>query len=99
MATLNDIRETATSVVSLGPLAVENHFTATAKVLGITTVYLLKGEDADLEATIVGRIELGSAERSPVYAAIVYKGGNLKGGAFAGTVSHNLYTALNRLAA
>lgn len=96
MATLNDILKSATSVVSLGPLVAENHFTATAKILGITTVYVLKGEDVDLESTIVGRIELGTMARPSV---TVYEGGNLKGGSFDGMAADGLQKALENLAA
>lgn len=96
MATLNDILKESTSVISLGPLASENHFTATAKVLGIATVYVLKGEDVDLESTIVGRIELGTMARP---SATVYEGGNLKGGTFSGMASDGLQKALEDLAA
>lgn len=69
----------------------DGYFTATGKIFGIPTVYVLKGDMTDLESTIVGRIELGPFVRP---RALVYKGTTLKGGEFLGSASEGLRKSL-----
>lgn len=59
------------------------YFAVTAKVLGIVTTYLLKGNCYDIDsASIVGRVELTDNTRGTIY-----KGHKLKGGHFEGPLN------------
>jgi hypothetical protein len=65
------------------------HFIASTKMMGIVTEYLLAGTQGDENARIVGRIELGDpfpGSRGARNASIAYRGSELKGGEFLGTV-------------
>lgn len=54
----------------------EGFFSVTAQVVGVPTVYLLKGDFGSDDAQIVGRVELTSGTS--------YRGSRLKGGFFSG---------------
>lgn len=56
------------------------HFIASVRMLGITTEYLIEGDEGDKKAKILGRIEL-SKERGNVY-----RGSDLKGGKYIGRI-------------
>lgn len=55
-------------------------FGLTTSVLGIMTTYLFKGELADAEAPVLGRVEVVSINAG----SLTYVGNGLKGGTFAG---------------
>ena len=65
-------------------------FTATVKVLGITTIYILRGEQGDDLAEVIGRVELPLLTRGDEGPALGYRGAGLKGGYFLGSVSESL---------
>ena len=56
----------------------EGHFTVTTKMLGITREYLLKGEQDDPTATIVGRTDM--TDSSGGIKPTFYRGNRLMGG-------------------
>lgn len=59
MSTLADIQKAAESPVTLATDddTPTGHFTATTRILGLATTYLLAGVEGDPQAEIVGRIE------------------------------------------
>lgn len=87
MATLADIHAVAENdIVSAfcdDSIPAGPYFGATAKVLGITTVYLLEGEMGAEDAVIRGRIELPPVGKSAKRTDFAI-GGNLKGGKWGG---------------
>lgn len=82
MTTLADIHRAAETTVStaVDDTTPAGHFTATAKILGLTTTYLLAGAENDPQATIVGRIEYQPMERFVTAMPVAYRGGGIKGG-------------------
>jgi hypothetical protein len=76
MNTLADIKtEASTPAATFTDHATpEGFFGTTVRFLGIVTTYLLKGDKDDLNAPIVGRVEILTSGIS------AYKGTSLKGG-------------------
>jgi len=72
------------------PKLPEDVFSATLKVLGITTIYILRGEQGDMEAEVIGRIELPEMTRGSEGPALGYRGNGLKGGEFLGSVTESM---------
>lgn len=68
----------------------EDIFSATVKVLGITTIYILRGEESNDEAEVIGRIELPQLTRGDEGPALGYRGNGLKGGEFLGAATESL---------
>jgi hypothetical protein len=58
----------------------EDHFVVFTRILGIESFYLLKGEENDMTAEIVGRLESPKNRKNSAY-----KGNELKGGEFLGS--------------
>lgn len=57
------------------------YFTATTKIAGMATTYLLAGVEGDLDAEIVGRIEWPDLRREDeLRLPNIYSGTGLKGG-------------------
>jgi hypothetical protein len=77
MATFANIRAAAAGTVSTfhGAETPAGHFEVTAKIVGIPTLYLVKGEKDAPDAVIIGRVELTKPVRG-------YKGSSLKGGTY-----------------
>jgi len=65
-------------------------FTATVKVLGITTIYILRGEQGNDLAEVIGRIELPLLTRGEEGPVLGYRGNGLKGGYFMGPAAEGL---------
>lgn len=82
MSTLTDIRKAADVDVHtcVDDTCPAGHFTATTKVLGFVTTYLLAGDVDDPQATIVGRIELPPLPDLLTKPPRVWRGSGLKGG-------------------
>jgi hypothetical protein len=76
--TLAELRTQAEGPMALDEQAPEGFFTATTKVLGLLTVYVLAGSPDNEDSQIAGRIEYGEMGNA-VYRGNRYKGGNLVG--------------------
>lgn len=86
MSTLADLEKNseklATFVDDATPVG---YFGATAKILGLFATYLLKGEEGDKEAQIVGRVEVPNSME--ISKTNVYVGSGLKGGEWSGRLT------------
>lgn len=82
MATLTEIKQAGKGAVSTftDDTTPVGHFAVSVKVLSFYMVYLLEGEEGNLNAVIKGRIE----DRGPGEAARVYVGSDVKGGSWVG---------------
>lgn len=89
---LSDLRKHAESDIFFAPepRLPEDIFSITVKVLGITTIYLLRGDQTDEDSTVIGRIELPLLTRGDEGPALSYRGAGLKGGHFLGSASSGL---------
>lgn len=89
---LSDLRKHAESDIFLGdePRLPEDIFSVTVKILGITTIYLLRGEQKNEDSKVIGRVELPLLTRGDEGPALGYRGAGLKGGHFLGSVSESL---------
>lgn len=58
----------------------EDHFVVSTRILGIESFYLLKGEENDMTAEIVGRLESPKNKTNSAY-----RGSELRGGEFLGS--------------
>ena len=67
-------------VTSIDMSTPPGHFVASVRMLGITTEYLIEGDEGDKKAKILGRIELYKDRGS------VYRGSELKGGEYLGRI-------------
>jgi len=71
---------------SIEPIVFADHstpkgfFAATARIVGVTTTYLLQGKKGAKDAPIVGRVELHEQFMSGNLKAVAYRGDRLKGG-------------------
>jgi hypothetical protein len=86
VSTLADIRKAAESEVrtAVDDDTPNGHFLATAKVLGITSTYLLAGDEGNPDGAIVGRVEWPAAGRQGLDSPFGYRGAGLKGGQLLG---------------
>lgn len=96
MNTLTDINRLAQTMVSISADndTPKGHFTALTRVMGVPTLYLLRGEAESLDAPIVGRIEIYPEHNR----SNVYKGFRMKGGRFLG-INSNTRESLHLLVA
>jgi len=71
---------------SIEPIIFRDHstpkgfFGVTARIVGVTTTYLLQGKKGAKDAPIVGRVELHEQFMSGDLKAVAYRGDRLKGG-------------------
>jgi len=89
---LSDLHKHAEGDIFFGdePRLPEGIFSVTMKFLGITTIYLLRGEQANEDSEVIGRIELPLLTRGDEGPALGYRGSGLKGGYFLGAVSESM---------
>lgn len=86
MSNLADLNKNAEKVVTyVDSSTPAGYFGATAKILGLFATYLLKGEEGDENALIVGRVEIPNSME--ISKTNIYVGGSLKGGEWSGRLT------------